>query len=471
MSLNKALAQNTAIQIIGKVISTGLGLAAVAILTRELGTVKFGWYVTATSFLQFIGILIDFGFTVTASNMLSEPEHDKTKLFNTIFTWRFFTALATFGIAPIIILFFPYGKEIKIAVAVTSLSFFSNTLNQVFIGYYRQKLSMFIATASEILGRVILVGGFIILSVTNAGFLPLMSIITISAVTSTVYLIYKFGRLSFCFDRTISKALFYKMWPTALSVIFNSIYLQADRVILPLFVSQSEVGLYGAAYRVLDIVIQIAALVMGMVMPLITYSWSRNHFSEFKERYQLAIDLIALLLFPVVAGLFVLAEPIMRFVAGASFIKSGLMLQWLSISILGTAFGMAFGHIVLAINRQKEALLIYGTDAILSLTGYLIFIPSYGWIGAVWVTIFSEIYAGLFLLLIAVVYSGVIPDLSRVSRVFLASVLMGTIVMWSNLSLFPSVILGVVIYSALILMLKVVKKSSVLEILNLKNIA
>jgi len=133
MTLTKKIFQNTIVQISGKIFSTILGLATVMIMTRHLGAERFGWYVTAVSFLQFIGILSDFGFTITTSNMLAEPRFEKRSLINTIFTWRFITALLFNGLAPLIILFFPYSREIKLAVAIISLAFFAIALNQVFL--------------------------------------------------------------------------------------------------------------------------------------------------------------------------------------------------------------------------------------------------------------------------------------------------------------------------------------------------
>ncbi len=471
MSLARALAHNTAIQIIGKAISTALGFLAFAILAHNLGTEKFGWYITATGFLQFIGVLIDFGFTVTTSNMLSEPAFDKTKLFNTIFTWRFLTAIISFGLAPIIILAFPYRAEIKIAVAIMSLSFFCNTLNQSFIGYYRQKLSMMVATVSEVLGRVLLVAGIILLVQRQAGFLPLMSVVTIATISTTVYLFYNFGRVRFMIDREISRALFIKMWPTALSVMFNTIYLQADRVILPLYVSQTQVGLYGAAYRVLDIIIQVAAIVMGLLMPLITFSWSRGLINDFKQRYQVSVDLIAWLLFPMIVGIFVLATPIMILIGGASFAKAGIILKWLSLSILGTSFGMTFGHIILAIDRQKEALIVYGTDALLSLVGYFIFIPRFGWAGAVGVTIFSEIYAGLLLTVISVKYSNTFPKLRTLLKILASSIGMGAYLSVMHLSLLPSIIVGILTYAAFNFIFGIPKPETLRQIFSLTKVA
>lgn len=468
MSLAKSIAHNTAIQIIGKAVSTALGLVAFAILARALGTEKYGWYGTAAGFLQFIGLLIDFGFTVTISNMLAEPFFDKVKLFNTVFTWRFLTALVFFGLAPFLFLLFPYPNEIKLAVAITSLSFFAITVNQVFIGYYRQKLSMMVATISEVLGRVILVGGVALFSYYKAGFLPLMGVITVASIVSTIYLFIKFGKIKFEIDLAISKALFYKIWPTALSVIFNAIYLQADRVILPLFAPQSEVGLYVASYRVLDIIIQVAAIVMGLIMPLITYSWTRNLVAEFKQRYQLGVDLLAFLIFPMSVGIFVLAEPIMTLVAGSEFAGAGPMLKLLSISIFGTCFGMAFGHIVLAIDRQKPALFVYGSDALLSLIAYFIFIPKFGWQGAVGVTIFSEVYSGILLTILSIYYSKVLPSLALMAKIALASLLMGSLLyFFQGLNLLLLILLGTSSYALFSFLLGIIKPAIVKQIFSL----
>lgn len=472
MSLTRQIAHNTTIQIVGKVVSTFLGLIAIALLTRYLGAEQFGWYVTASSYLQFIGILIDFGFTVTISNLLAEPAFDKTKLLNTTFTWRFFSALVFYLIAPLVILLFPYGREIKIGVAVLSLSFFCTALNQVFVGYYRTKLQLFIVSISEVTGRIVLVVGIWLLVNQQQGFLPLVGVVTIASLATTIYLWWPLRTIRFSFDKEISIALFYKIWPTAISVIFNTLYLQADRVIMPLYRSQSEVGLYGAAYRVLDIVTQIEAIVMGMLMPLITYAWSMKLLDEFKKRYQLGFDLLALLLFPMIAGIFVLANPIMQLITGPNFGNSGIMLKYLSFSIFGTCFGMIFGHIILAINRQKQALYVYASDAIISLAGYFIFIPKYGWLGAVGVTVFSEIYAGFWLAVLCIHYTKIVPKLFTLTKIIVASFLMGALVHFAQpLALIPSILLGLITYIILVLGLKIIKKETIREVLSLSHVA
>ncbi len=470
MSLKRKIAYNTIIQLVGKSLSTLLGLLSVFIMTRTLGAEKFGWYTTAIGFLQFIGIFSDFGFTITTANMLSEPKFQTQKLLNTLFSWRLTSAIIFHGLAPLIFLFFPYPIEVKIAVAIMAVSFFAISVSNVFTGYYQMQLKTQIHMAGELLGRTFLIIGIGLVAKFGLGFLPIMVVISLASIINSGYLFYKMPKISLSFDKEISVAIFNKIWPTALCIIFNSFYLQGDRVILPLFVTQSEVGFYGAAYRVLDIIIQMSALIMGIMAPLLAFSWSRQLADDFKKRLQMAFDLIALFLIPMMLGAIALAEPIMRFVGGQEFSESGKILTWLSWAIFGICFGMVFGYTSLAINRQREAIWIYLVDAILSIVGYFIFIPRFGIYGAAGVTIFSEIFAGLGLMFLVLHYSCFLPKIKSLTKIFIA----GLIMCWAITSYpLPHVLLSIVfggfIYAFLILILRVISKDTIKEITPFSN--
>ena len=70
MGLARNIAKNTAVHIVGRAISTILALFVVGIMTRALGPDGFGGYSTIIAFLQFLGITVDFGLTLTANRML-----------------------------------------------------------------------------------------------------------------------------------------------------------------------------------------------------------------------------------------------------------------------------------------------------------------------------------------------------------------------------------------------------------------
>ncbi|PIT88609.1 MAG: hypothetical protein COU29_02440 [Candidatus Magasanikbacteria bacterium CG10_big_fil_rev_8_21_14_0_10_36_32] len=465
MSQTKQIAHNTFAQIAGKAISTILGLVAIAIMTRSLGVEQFGWYATAIGFLQFIGILSDFGFTVTSAKMLSEPAFDKKKLLNNLFTWRFVTTIIFQGIGPLTILLFPYPPQIKLAVAILSISYISASLNQIFIAFYQTRLQTHIQAIAEVISRMVLVTGIALMSVGHLGFLPIMGAVALAAFFNTGYLWWKSEPIRLQTNKDITFAILKKIWPTALAVIFNCIYLQGDRFILPLFVSQTDVGFYGAAYRVLDIAIQVAAMIMGIMMPLITFGWSRNLKPEFEKQCQRSFDLMSLLLIPMIAGIFVLAVPLMNFIAGENFAISGNILRILIISVIGVSFGMVFGHMALSIDRQKNALWIYITDAILSLAGYLIFIPRYGIYGAAYVTIFSELYAGFFLAWLVIHYSGFRPQLFTLFKILISSLVMALVVYWLQpLNIILSIFVGTFIYAILAIVLRFFSPQTLKEI-------
>ena len=474
MSLKRQIAYNTIVQLVGKTISTILGLIAVALLTRSLGVEQFGWYITASGFLQFIGIFTDFGFTVTTANLVAEKMFDEHKLINTLFTWRLITALAANALAVGIIGFFPYSDTIKLSVIVLSVSFLASSLNQVFIGFYQASLATVIFTTGEILGRAALIGAIVGVSWLEKGFLPIMVAVSCSSFVYFGYLVARYGHLRLSFNRAISRLMFARLWPTAIAIICNTMYLQGDRLLLPLYVSQTEVGLYGASYRVLDIVLQLAALLMGIMMPLIAGAWARRAAegaSNVHRLLQTSFDLVALFLLPAAAAIFVISRPIMQFVAGADFAPAGIILQRLSPAIIGITLGMTFGHVVLALNRQRQALKIYFTVAVCSLAAYVILLPRFGVNGAIIVTLFSEFAAGTWLMILACRSAKFWPNPFSFLKIFLASTVMAMVLFYCrSLPLFGLLPIGLGVYSLLVALFKVARPSTLREIFAAKKL-
>ena len=99
MSLSQRIARQTLIQFIGRLASLFLGMWAIFLMTRYLGPAQFGYYVIATAFMQIAGILVDFGFYNLVLQIPSGDSEKETKIFNNIFTIRFFSAILFYGLA------------------------------------------------------------------------------------------------------------------------------------------------------------------------------------------------------------------------------------------------------------------------------------------------------------------------------------------------------------------------------------
>lgn len=469
MPTTKQIAKNTAAQMIGKIISTVLGLLAIGMMTRYLGAEQFGWYVTTISFLGFVGILVDFGLVPVTAQMMSEPAHDKQRLFQNLLAYRFVTAVFFLGLAPLAALLFPYPHEVKIAIGFTTISFLGVAMNQVFLGFYQQKLKTHIAAIGEVCGRIVLVAGLFFIIKTNQGFLPVMWIVVASAVAYTAVMwrmAAKEQSVSFAFDSEMWKAITKKMWPIAIAIMFNVVYLKGDLVLLSLFRDQVEVGVYGAAYRVIDILAQTAMMVMGVMLPLMAYQWSRNAKETFKHYYQQSFDLMMAFALPMLVGIVILATPIMTLVAGEEFIASGIPLQILAIAIFGVYLGAIFGHAAVAINKQKAVLPIYIATAILTLIGYLIYIPKFGMLGAAWMSVFSELFAGISLLLFVRYHTKERLNLTVFAKIAFASMVMGaSIYLMADTHVLIRMMVGGIVYALFVFGTGAISKETMREIL------
>ena len=156
MTLNNKINKNSIIQISGKLLSLFFGLATVAIMTRYLGQEGFGYYITVVAFLQFFGILVDFGISLTTVQMISDLRRNVSDVLSNILTLRVIFSIIFLGLAPIIIWFFPYPMVVKLGVLITSFSFFCITIIQVLTGMFQRELKMLDVTIAEIVGRVLL---------------------------------------------------------------------------------------------------------------------------------------------------------------------------------------------------------------------------------------------------------------------------------------------------------------------------
>lgn len=469
MSLTTSIAKHTLLQIIGRTIGTVLGLISVALLTRYLGQSGYGAFTTITGFLQFFGILVDFGLTLTTVQMISESNAYAPRIMGNIFTLRLISALVFFGLAPIIVLFFPYPPEVKIGVAVGSIAFLCMTMTQVQVGVFQKNLAMERVALAEVASRAVLLIGIMLAIFMHAGLLATIWALVAGNVVQFLVTLAASRRLipfSLAFDRAFIIDIIKRSWPIGLSITFNLIYLKGDVVILSLFHDQAEVGLYGAAYKVLDVVTVIPMMFMGLVLPTLVEVWNHDH-ETFQRRLQKAFDFSAIIALPLVGGALVLGRDIMTFVAGNDFATSGTILKILIIAAGAVFFSGLYGHTVIAIGKQRRSIWGYGIDAALSIIAYLIIVPRFGALGAAWVTVFSELFIMCYLAILVARTTGFAQSVRIGGKALMATlIMMAMLYALAPMHIVFMVIAGTVIYGTAVLILRAISMDTIREFKN-----
>ncbi len=472
MDQTRAIAWNTGVQAAGKVLSTALGVAIIALMTRHLGTQGFGYYATANAFFQIFALVLDLGINVMIVQMLGEHKGDTAyehRAVSATMTLRILTALILFGIAPFIGLLFPYALPVKLALFAIWISFFCASLNQVVIGVQQRHLKMHIVAIAEIIGRAILFIGLLTAIWIGWGLIPIVLFVSLGSAVNLILnwgIARKYASFAWNLDLDFWKELLTRSWPIGVSILFNLLYFKGDIFILSLARSAEEVGIYSAAYRVLEILITFPFMLAGVTLPLMAHAWKRKQKTEFKTLIRQSFQVMALIALPLVAGTMLVGTQAMIWISGPEFVVSGTILKILALATGLIYIGTISSHVVVAIDAQRKMLPIYIIVAIITLILYILLIPPFGIWAAAWLTVFSEamvaIASSWFALKAAPGGFPTVPFL----KTLLATVLMSAIVWPLRNAFLPIPILaGMISYTIFILLTGAISKRTVKHLL------
>ena len=394
MSLHRQIFSNTIIQIAGKIGSTALNLFAFALMTRELGQGGFGEYTTVVTFLSFFAVVADLGLTLVTVQMINSEQKEKEEIIlGNLFGLRLVSALFFIGLAPMIVFGLNYSAEVKIGVMIAAASFIFTALNQIMVGLFQNRLKMDRVAWAETLSRFILIIGVIITIKWHWGLSGMLWATSAASFTSFVlHFLFarRFAHIRPRFEKYWWKKIISLSWPLAITIAFNLIYLRADTLILSLVKSQEAVGLYGAAYKIIDVLSSLPFMFAGLILPLLVSAWQNQDQERFKKILQKSFDVMAITALPLVIGTQFVADRLIILVAGPDFLEAGLILRVLILAVAAIFLGNMMAHAIIAIKAQRKVIWIYVFTGITSLAAYLFLIPRFSYFGAAAVTIYSE---------------------------------------------------------------------------------
>jgi len=471
MTVTHSIAKNVAMQYVSRIIGTAFGLITLSILTRYLGAEGYGQFTVATSYLQFIGTLVDFGLTITAIQMLSEPDADQSKILGNLLTLRIITAVAVFAAAIGVAFFLPWGSLTHLAIAVGSFSFIFLSIHQIFVGLFQKNLRMEFPAISEVVGRGVLVAAVAIVASIGGNLIMVMAAMSaanLAMLGFSLLFAKKVQPYSLRLDRAVIAKIYRRSWPIAISIMFNLIYLRGDVIVMKIVGrSEAEIGWYGAAYKPLDVITVIPIIFMGLVLPLFVHAWSTMDHEKVRRIIQRAIDAVGILAWPTLSGGIVLATPLMLFISGPQFAPSGPLLALLVIAAFMVFYGSLFGHLIVGIGRQRVMTWIYAADAAVSLALYFIFIPRYGATAAALVTIFSEAVIAVAATTIVLATVKMRPSLKVTGKALLAAAIMGIVISFTpETHVLLKILIGIIVYAILLVALRAVTKDEINKLMN-----
>lgn len=482
-SHTKKIAYSAFSQMTGKAVGIFISLATVAALFRYLGVEGVGKYTTVFAFVAFFALFADFGLQWTLIRELS-INGDKDKVFKNVFTFRLILALAVHLFAFAVVWFFNYPYDVKLGVGIVSLAWFFLTMNSTLVGVFLNFYRMDIAVAAEVIGRLVTLAGIYYLIKIGASFYVVMGAYIVgNLINFLIDLVAakKYVKIGFAWDKIYIKRVFSQALPIGITMVFGFIYYKIDSLMLSFMKGMTDVGIYGTPYKLLEVLQYVPTMLLGAAFPLVTkYAVSKDE--RLQPAFQKQFDFLMLLAAPIVCGTFVLANPIISFIAGskgAEFTTTSTVslfgyqmtsvtcLRVLIFSVGINFFTALYNYLVVSIGKQKA--LVYPTIgfALFNVVLNLFLIPRGSYLGAAIATLLTEILVAAITYNISKKFIKIPLDLNAAFKIIACALLMtivAVLLLHFGVGIMVSVIVCVIAYVLAIYLIKAIPRDLIREI-------
>ncbi len=425
MSIARKILENTLVQILGKLATAALSLIVLKVLSRTLGTSGYGDYTTVYQYLAFFGLIADFGiYTITVREM-SRDHSQIPRILGNVMGLRTVLAIVAMGLAAISVFMIPNyeGTLIPMGVLITTLATFLTLLNGTVSSVLQTHLKMQYATISLVAGKVvsvaymIWVAFFAFVGDPESAFYHFLWSGVIGGLVNfliTAYYTRRYCKITYQFDFAYWIKVFLTSLPFGIALILSTLYFRID-VILMTFIlphsqtlaggkdeclktlcSDTEIGLFGIAMRMLELLVVVPMYFMNSVLPVMTRMIEEGS-SKVRALMQYSFDFLLALSLPLMIGGIILARPIVSFISGPEFLGGNLYrfgsdeaIKILMFAMLFSFLNTLFGFTLVILNKQTRLLAINAVAVVFNLAGNFLLIPRFGFRGAAWVSVFSE---------------------------------------------------------------------------------
>lgn len=471
MSTPRKIAYNVVFSATAKIISTVLALVGIGFITRYLGKDGFGDYSTVLAYFFFFGAFADLGLYAISTREISRPHSDEEEILGNVFSIRIVSSVLMFAASFLFAFFLPYPPAVKIGIVLSALSYIFSSGYSVLIGLFQKRLAMDKVAIGELIGKIFQVAAIILVVKLDWGFMAIIGTLLFNMIVSFL-IVFLWSRryIKFwpAFDFAVWKKFLRESYPVGISAIIVFAYFKLDTILLSILKTSADVGIYNAAYKVLENISFFPAMFVGLVMPIM----SRYIFHE-RKKFELVADktfkVFLVLTTPLLIGTLYLADGVIRLIGGSGFSEAVPVLRLLAAAMVFIFFGNFFTNVIIAGNLQKKLMGILLFCAIFNVSLNLILIPRFSYIGA---ALTSSLTEGLVVVLscfVAWKNLKYFPSFAKIFPIFVSGAGMALVFKYfQGLNFFLLALVGIFAYILLLWLFKAVSLEEVESLISKK---
>lgn len=237
-----------------------------------------------------------------------------------------------------------------------------------------------------------------------------------------------------------------------------NVYTVLDTTMLGFLTTDTEVGYYSAATKIVKMVIGMLTAVSAILLPRLSYHAEKEQFSAFSSLIEKSISIFWMISIPMCVGLYLLAQPVLLLFSGGNFINALVPMRIITPIIFIISTASLLGSPLSAMRKEKISLIAVCIGATTNLLCNMLLIPKYGAAGAAIGTVIAESSVMLFQAFFLLKYFMNKQIWKNVFQVLIAVIVMGFCVYFAEKFVQPIFIkilvgffVGVVSYAAVLL--------------------
>jgi O-antigen/teichoic acid export membrane protein len=378
--------------VVGRALSVVLNFLGWAFMARALGPDDFGIVQFGIAVMFYVSFVTDLGLTTLGTRDVAASSRPG-QLVRAIMGLRLLLAVIATIIAVVVALAAPVpaqiADDVRMVALILSSTIAAGAINGLWLLRAQGRASA-IALQDIASAFVLVAGAVLLVRPTDSVALAAATFAAAQWLAALLSLRSVGGWLTLQPTLIDARAILRRALPLGVAALAVNVYYTADSVLLGILRDSTEVGLYGAAYRLVTPWLMLASVAGLLAMPTLARLVEHGSADVEPTLRGLSRGLLALGI-PVAAATSVAAGEVLNIVFGPAYAGAALplaLLIWTSVTVYANA---PFGFLLLARHEDRRYMWIAVAGAVVNLSLNAVLIPTIGMAGAAIATLAAEV--------------------------------------------------------------------------------
>lgn len=453
--------RNTAMVLSARVLSRLIAFVTVIATMNHLGEAGFGNFQALVNYTALVAVLVDLGFNTLYVREGARHPAEIGRYLSNLLSARVLLALVALVVLAAALNLAGLGWLLLPGFVLMVLTSYSNLLRNTF--YALQQLSF--EAVAIVLESVILLGLVLYGIMRHEGVAYFIWAYAASYGFSCAYFVVvivarRMAAIRWRLELAFLRRWFWEGLPFALTFVLTTLYFKIDVPILLAIKGADQTGVYSSAYKPFEALIFVPMTLLQVVFPVLSI-YHRNSPERLRQTVERFFKALVLLGWPTTVGTVLLAPGLTHLLRLFNDAEEPLRI-------------LAVGFVVLFVNNafigalnsmDKQVLFTYaaGISVVVNVALNVVLIPFYGYDGAAWATVLTEIALAITGYVLTTRHLGRIAVVRLSWRPVLAGLVMGAAILpfrdVRGLMLVAVVLGAAVLYVVVVLLIRAVDRS------------